>query len=119
MGRWAQQRKRGGHVGAAAGLPAGPDFAYWTLVKAGASVYVQWVTNGPVGQDFWISRWRVPSVSMLWTPTGDEVATTLAGGFQTSPFAAVVGVQQDCETAFADGDGNPISGWTGYQSIVP
>lgn len=119
MGRYAQQRKRGGHLGADGGLPVGP-----TVDKLSLAVYVgygqvSWVGDGPDPYMHWRSRWRLPAVNMLWTLSASPIATTLDGDQQASPFAAVHGQQQDCEAIFTDGAGNPVSQWSPYVSLVP
>ena len=117
MGRYAQQRKRGGHAGAEPGLPAGPLLANFTLLTQGVQAFANWATEDFDGPDNWRTRWRVPSVSMLWTLSDSGVGTTLIGDVQASPFQALPDEQQDCEAIFCNAEGNPLSQWSAFAMI--
>jgi hypothetical protein len=119
MGRWAQQRKRGGHLGDQPGLPAGPSVDKWNVFTSAGLVKVAWSFGDPVPFDFWRSRWRRPSLSMLWTLNTEDAALTDLDEEQSSPWAAVGGQQQDCEIAYCDVAGTLLSGWSGFQSVTP
>ena len=54
MGRYAQQRKRGGHLGDEPGLPAGPATELWGFVEIDGTVSAKWSDLGikmPAGSD--------------------------------------------------------------------
>lgn len=119
MGRWAQQRKRGGHLGAEPGLPAGPVFGSWEIQDLTLSLAVVWTDDAGHFYDFWRSRWRAPAVSMLWTLSSDAAAATATDEQQASPLSRFPGQQQDCELAYCTVDGTLLSGWSGYQSLTP
>jgi hypothetical protein len=118
MGRYAQQRKRGGHVGEAPGLPAGPVNSSWTVEEGDTNPQVRWISPDPSPFDFFRSRWRRPALSMLWTLSGDDAQPTAEDITQSSPFAKVALQQQDCEVIYCDVAGNPLSQWSAYQSIA-
>ena len=119
MGRWAQQRKRGGHVGDQPGLPAGPSLEFFEVQTAALEVFVVCDSDDEGSFLYWRSRWRIPSVTLLWTLSPDDTAVVTAGAQQESPFASVAGQQQDCEVIFTDIDGNPQSQWSGFKTITP
>jgi hypothetical protein len=77
------------------------------------------MADGPDLAGYWRSRWRRPSISMLWTFSPDIAASQLEDEFQISPWPWTVGQQQDCEVMYCDADGNPLSGWSGFNFIVP
>jgi len=118
MGRYAQQRKRGGHVGSEPGLPAGPANGDWQLINDSGVIEASWLSVDPAAFGYFRSRWRRPALSMLWT-LGDDVPTPAVVGQETgSPFDVVGGQQQDCEVMFCDVDGNPQSQWSAYHSMT-
>ena len=119
MGRWAQQRKRGGDLATQSGLPAGPELDRFGLDGAVPTVFATWTSEEPSPFGHWRSRWRVPSISVLWTPSASAVQTTVLDTEQVSPHTAVLGQQQDCEIAYCDAGGTLLSGWSGYAFIVP
>jgi hypothetical protein len=119
MGRYAQQRKRGGHVGTEAGLPPGPGNGLFALGSSSGQSFVSWIVDDEFPFSWWRSRWRVPALSMLWTLSGDDVQVTATDSNQYSPFAAVAGQQQDCEIIYCDVAGNPRSQWSAFKSVVP
>jgi hypothetical protein len=119
MGRWAQQRKRGGHLGMDAGLPAGPLLNLWDGEVIEGVPFVIWATDGVFPYSHWRSRWRVPAVSMLWTLSVDPVQDTVSTMSQQSPLEALPGQQQDVELIYCDAAGNPKSDWSGFASVVP
>ena len=119
MGRWAQQRKRGGHVGGEAGLPAGPSLDLWAVDGVFDSPVVQWNNDGAFPFNFWRSRWRVPALTMLWTLALGDIPTTNGGETQSSPFDSIGGQEQDVELVYCDVAGNPLSDWSGYAVVVP
>ena len=118
MGRYAQQRKRGGHSGADGGLPAGPAADWWELEPDVPHLFARWTYEGDAPYDHWRARWRVPAVSMLWTLGGFPVAATDEDETQLSPLPLVAGQQQDCEIIYCDVDGNAKSQWSAYQSAT-
>jgi len=118
MGRFAQQRKRGGDNGAQPGLPAGPDFSHWSLSLSDGAATVTWLTDDSLPGTFWESRWRVPALSMLWSASADDPQPIGIEQSQTSPFTYHAGQQQDCEVRYRQANGTPLSGWSGYQSLT-
>jgi hypothetical protein len=56
---------------------------------------------------------------MLWTLSADAPAMQLSGELHFSPWASIAGQQQDCETIYCDEAGNPLSGWSGFNFIIP
>ena len=118
MGRYAQQRKRGGHLGDEPGLPAGPATELWGFVEIDGTVSAKWTDDGNQPFDFWRSRWRVPAVSMLWTFSADDAQPTQFGTEQASPFPAVPAQLQQCEVMFCDVAGNPQSQWSAFQEFT-
>lgn len=119
MGRWAQQQKRGGDQALQAGLPAGPDLALWEIEDDPEEQQATWLSPAPAPFDFFRARWRVPSVSMLWTLVPDVVQPTERDAQSASPFGRALGVQNDCELAYCDVAGNLLSGWSGFHSYTP
>lgn len=117
MGRFAQQRKRGGHVGVDAGLPAGPTEDLWILQAAGSICWALWLSGYTGSFGFVNSRWRVPSISMVWTESLDGPVATDSEQLLYSPFVYAPGTQQDCELRYQDEAGNPLSQWSAWKSI--
>lgn len=119
MGRFAQQHKRGGHVGPDPGLPAGPTADQFYLEADAGVLYANWIGDGPGLPGYFRSRWRRPAISDFWM-LGTPVSTVcLDGQQQVSPFPAVSGQQQDCELIFCDALGNVKSQWSAFQFLVP
>lgn len=119
MGRWAQQRKRGGHLGEQPGLPAGPSAGFFHLEYADSAVRAVCDSADEGIYTYWTSRWRVPALSTVWTNTTEDPAAVGVGESQPSMAAAVIAQQQDGETAFVDADGVRLTQWSAYHSIVP
>lgn len=119
MGRYAQQRKRGGHLGLEAGLPPGPTLDDFLLEADGLAVQAHWAGPEDGPYDFWRARFRRPTISILWSDPSDDVAVTADDESLVSPYPKVIGQQQDCEIIFTDSIGNPLSQWSAYQSIIP
>lgn len=118
MGHFAQARKRGFINSPDSGLPAGPSLAKFSLSEAESQALATWVFDGPNPGQYWRSRWRVPSISGLWTESSDVAKSQLDGQVQTSPFPWQSGQQQDCECMFCTVDGTPLSQWSAYASIT-
>jgi len=119
MGRYAQQKKRGGHLGGDAVLPPGPVNGKWSVQNEAGLVWAYWIDDGPAAPGYWRSRWRIPSLSMSWTLGTPAATDCMDGEEQASPFPGVHLQQQDVESIYCDAGGNPKSQWSGYQSIVP
>lgn len=119
MGRYAQQRKRGGFQATDGGLPAGPALELWGFVELEGFVSVKLTDDSNQPADFWRSRWRVPAVSMLWTFSADDAPPTQYGTEQVSPFPAIHAQLQQCEVMFCDVAGNPQSQWSPYFPYMP
>ena len=117
MGRHAQQRKRGGHLGDAPGLPAGPTSDEWDFYTYETTLSVVW-TGEPAGPfDFFRGRWRQPANSPLWT-FGLEVSNpTTDQGTSTCPFLLESEVLYQAEIMFCDVDGHPLSQWSAYKEF--
>ena len=118
MGRYAQQRKRGGHLGNDAGLPAGPSMDFFHMgVIAGAMLCICDTDEG--GEyEYFKSRFRAPGVYPEWDSAIDDPALILVSNLQTSAFSAEVGQQQDGECCFCDVAGNRLTQWSGYHSFI-
>ena len=119
MGRFAQSRKRGSSLAEEPGLPPGPTAEQWILHVDSITAEARWNTDGGTPYDYWISRWRVPAVSMLWTLSEDEVQEVVLTALQNSPFEPVVGQQQQAEVAYTDAEGNVLTQWSAFKFGTP
>jgi hypothetical protein len=119
MGRYAQQRKRGGHVGQDGGLPPGPSLDLFSVEIDGPVINLSFTSEDPAPFDFWRSRWRRPALSMLWTFAADDPQPTETNASQESPFGPVGGQQQDYEVAYCGVGGNLLSQWSAFGVLVP
>jgi len=118
MGRYAQAMKRGGHVGADAGLPAGPILEAFEIREDPPDVVVVWVEEEQYGFDFWRSRWRQPNFSLLWTLTSDPSEPTTTDAQQICPLLRREQEPYEAEIAFCDVAGNLLSQWSAYQTFM-
>jgi hypothetical protein len=118
MGRYAQCRLRGGHVGMESGLPAGPEDGQWSLVPSAPSAYAVWDVGAIAGFGFFVSRWRSPEVSMVWVPSAEDPQILDTDNQQLSPLVFVAGHPLQAEVAFADAAGNAVSQWSAYKQIT-
>lgn len=116
MGRYAQQRMRGSDAASQPGLPPGPTLADFDVVAEDGSGNVYWTGPEHGAYNFWRSRWRIPSVSMLWSLSVSDIQPTTSDTIQTSPLAYEEGYPQDCEVIYCDVAGNVMTQWSPYKS---
>lgn len=119
MGRYAQQSRRGGHVGVGQGLPPGPGNYDWQITDYGGFLGATYLKPDEVQYTFWQSRWRRPALSLLWTMTPYGVQITVPDEQSGSPFPRVVGQQQDAEIIYCNEDGDPLTQWSAFQFFTP
>lgn len=117
MGRWAQQRKRGGHLGEESGLPAGPSIDWLSMDQGDEPCYLIWTTSEIAPFDFWRSRWRDITVTPLWTLSTDAAQLTVEDAQQACPFAKVLGHIFQWEAAYCLADGTLKSQWSAFNQV--
>lgn len=117
MGRYAQSKLRGGHVGNQVGLPAGPLNGDWHIIPDAPDAEAEWLTLPYGGWGYWRSRWRSPESSMTWQDSGDPVQAIAIGNQQYSPQSYVPGHPLQAEVAFCDAAGIVLSQWSAFQQI--
>ena len=119
MGRYAQNRKRGGHLGEQPGLPAGPEIGVFEIDDEGDVLNCTFLPVDNPGYNWFVARWRVPALGGTWAASPDNPQQTLHGNTAASPFEPVSHQQQDCEIAYCDHLGAVLTQWSGYRTNTP